>query len=239
MNAAVFSVTPERRAAARRARATVLWVAVALVALAAVALIVFPPGTGTRASLSFASILLVVLAALLVVRILLVARKADRLVAADGTMLRIDPSAVTVAGDLRIPLEVVSGAWGVDRGPALRARAATAFFGGPGRVMLRAGVDTADITIGVSDVSAVSDPAGRLTRFRPLPSGVVPGRIEIAFGAQFDTPDLHAALRMLRATLPAETPVRFSSGPLDYAAAWAGTADDVETIRRAEASRTD
>lgn len=239
MNAAVFAVSPERRADARRARTIVIGVAVGLLLLAAAALIFFPPGTGTRASLSFASIILVVLAVLLVVRILLIARKADRFVAADGTMLWIDQTGITVAGDVRIPVGAVSGVWGVDRAPALRQRAATAFFGAPGRVMLRAGVNTADITIGIVDVSAVTDPGGVVKRFRALPSGLVPGRLEIPFGAQFDTPDLHAALRAFRAVLPLEVPVRLSSGAFDYAAAWAGTADDVETIRRAEASRTD
>lgn len=239
MNAVVFTVTPERRAAASRARATVLFVAAGLVVLAVVALLAFPPGTGTRASLSFASILLLVLAGLVALRLVLVARKADRFVAPDGAVLWIDRTGITVAGDIRIPLGAVSGAWGVDRGPVLRQRAANSFFGAPGRVMLRAGVNTADITIGITDVRAIEDPSGRVKRFRALPSGLVPGRVEIPFGAQFDTPELHAALRALRAALPLEVPVRLSADAFDYAAAWAGTADDVAAIRRAEASRTD
>lgn len=234
-----FVVSAERRADARRARRTVYLVAAVLAVLAVAGLIVFPPGSGTRLTLTGAAIVLLVLAALLSVRVLRVAAKADRLVAADGSMLTIAPTEVTVAGDTRIPWAAVSGVWAIDRAPELRRRAGRSVFGLPGRVMLRAGVDTADITIGIADTAVIHDPAARVRRFRALPSGLVPGRIEVPFGAQFGTEELSQALAAFRRALPADVPVRLASGEFDYAGTWAATADDVATIRANEASRTD
>ena len=234
-----FVVSAERRADARRARRTGYLVAAVLAVLAVAGLVVFPPGSGTRLTLTGAAIVLLVLAALLSVRVLRVAAKADRLVAADGSMLTIAPTEVTVAGDTRIPWAAVSGVWAIDRAPELRRRAGRSVFGLPGRVMLRAGVDTADITIGIADTAVIHDPAARVRRFRALPSGLVPGRIEVPFGAQFGTEELSQALAAFRRALPADVPVRLASGEFDYAGAWAATADDVATIRANEASRTD
>lgn len=234
-----FVVSPERRADARRARRTVYLVAAVLALLAVAGLVVFPPGAGTRLTLTGAAMVLLVLAALLAVRVLRVAAKADRLVAADGSMLTIAPTEVTVGGDTRIPWAAVSGVWAIDRAAELRRRAGRSVFGLPGRLMLRAGVDTADITIGIADTAVIHDPASRVRRFRALPSGLVPGRIEVAFGSQFGTEELSQALAAFRRALPADVPVRLASGEFDYAGAWAATADDVTTIRANEASRTD
>lgn len=234
-----FVVSPERRADARRARRTVYLVAAVLAVLAVAGLVVFPPGSGTRLTLTGVAIVLLILAALLAVRVLRLAAKADRLVAADGTMLTIAPTEVTVAGDTRIPWAAVSGVWAIDRAVGLRRRAGGGLFGLPGRLMLRAGVDTADITIGVADTSVIHDPAARVRRFRALPSGLVPGRIEVPFGAQFGTDELSQALAAFRRALPADVPVRLTSGEFDYAGAWAATADEVAKIRANEASRTD
>ena len=234
-----FVVSPERRDDARRARRAVYTVAAVLAVLAVAGLVVFPPGSGTRLTLTGGAIVLLVLAVLLAVRVLRVASKADRLVAVDGSMLTIAATEVTVAGDTRIPWAAVSGVWAVDRAVELRRRAGRGLFGLPGRLMLRAGVDTADITIGIADTTVIQDPAARVRRFRALPSGLVPGRIEVPLGAQFGTGDLSQALAAFRRALPDDVPVRLASGDFDYAAAWAATADDVATIRANEASRTD
>ena len=234
-----FIVSPARRADARRARRTVSLVAAVLTVLAVAGLVVFPPGSGTRLTLTGAAIVLLVLAALLALRVLRVAVKADRLVAADGSMLTIAATEVTVAGDTRIPWAAVSGVWAIDRAVELRRRAGRGLFGVPGRLMLRAGVDTADITIGIADTTGIHDPAARVRRFRALPSGLVPGRLEVPFGAQFGTDELSQALAAFRRALPDDVPVRLAAGEFDYAAAWAATADDVSKIRANEASRTD
>ena len=233
-----FVVSPERRADARRARRSAIILAAVFGALAAVALIVFPPGPGTRVTLTGGAIVLLILAVLLVLRVLRVAAKADRFVAADGSMLVIGATGVTVAGDTHIPWGAVSGVWAIDRGAALRQRASRSVFGAPGRIMLRAGVNTADITIGITDTTAVHDPATRVRRFRALPSGLIPGRLELPFGTQFGTEELNHALAAFRRALPADVPVRLTTGEFDYAGAWAGTADDVAKIRADEASRT-
>lgn len=233
-----FLVSGERLAEARRARLTVVCVAIALLVLAGLALVLFSPGAGTRFSLSAGSIVLAVLAVLLLVRIALIARKASSGVGADGSVLRLSPEGVTVSGDAFVPWHALSGAWALDSAPALRARAEKTVFGLPGRIMLRAGTNTASITLGILDVALVRDPATRATRFATLPSGATPARIELAFGSYFGTAELHEAFAAMRAALPPEVPVRLCSGALDYAAAWAGTADDVETIRQREASQT-
>ena len=233
-----FRVTAERLAEARRARLTVVCTAIVLLVLAGLALVLFPPGAGTRFSLSAASIVLAVLAVLLLVRIALIAKKANSCVAADGSVLRLSPEGVTVSGDAFVPWHALSGAWALNSAPALRARAERTVFGLPGRIMLRAGTNTASITLGVADVGLVRDPAARATRFATLPSGATPARLELAFGSHFGTAELREAVSAMRAALPAEVPVRLCNGALDYAAAWAGTSDDVETIRQREASQT-
>ena len=61
----VFVATPQRRQAAQRARRTVLIIAIVLFVGAIAALIAFPPGTGTRLTLTGASLVLAVLAVLM------------------------------------------------------------------------------------------------------------------------------------------------------------------------------
>lgn len=233
----VFVATPQRRQAAQRARRTVLIIAIVLFVGAIAALIAFPPGTGTRLTLTGASLVLAVLAVLMMLRIGRVAAKADLAVAADGEMLRVEAGGIRVRGDVLIPWQNVSGVWASDRGVELRRRAATALLGAPGRVMLRAGVNTADVTIGIVDTAAVAGSLRLLKRFSPVEGGLTPGRIELPFGAWFDSDDLARLLHEVRAALPAEVPVRLTEGVMDYAAAWAGTADSVATIRTRESSR--
>lgn len=232
-----FLVTPERRRQARRARRLVVLVCAALIALAIVAWVLFPPGPSTRFTLSLAAVLLVVLAVLLLLRLWGIVRKAERYVATDGMMLQLSTQGIGIAGDTTIPWHAVSGIWAFDSAPALRERAQRTVFGAPGRVMLRAGVNTANVTFGVVDVAAVIDPARRIRRFRALPSGLTPGRLELPFGSQFDTAQLHEVLAVARSVLPPEVPVRLADGVMDYAAAWSGVSDDVATIREREAQR--
>jgi hypothetical protein len=232
-----FLVSPQRRAAARSARRGVVLLAGALAVLAVVGLVVFPPGIGTRATLTGASLVLLVLSALLALRIWRVAVVADRWVGSGGRVLEFTDDGLIAAGDVWVPWDSVSGVWAQDRGAALRARADRRVIGGPGRVLLRAGVSTGELTIGVTDVATITDPARRVRRFARLPGGQTPGRIEIPLGAWFGTDELAAAVSAARAVLPAEVPARLTDGVTDYAAAWAGTADDVATIRRREASR--
>jgi hypothetical protein len=233
-----FAVSAERRAAARAARRGVLLLTAGLAALAVAGLIVFPPGIGTRPTLTGASLVLLLVSGLLALRIWRVVVVADRWVGADGAVLEFTDEGIVVADDVRVPWAAVSGVWGQDRGAPLRARADRRMIGGPGRVMLRAGVSTGELTIGVTDVSAVTDPAGRVHRFGRLPGGQIPGRIEIPFGAWFGSRELADAVAAARAVLPPDVPARLTDGVMDYAAAWAGTADDAATIRRREATRT-
>ena len=234
-HSARFAVTATRRAKARVARRGIVIGSSIVIALATLAWIAFPPGEATRTTLAWAITALAIISALLIVRIALMAKKADRLIGPAGTVLEISPEGIVVAGDLHIPLSAVSGVWAVDRRPELRVRADKSVTGAPGRVMLAAGANTADIAIGVLDAAAAHDSSGRLTRFRQLPSGATPARVEIPFGSQFDTQELHEALRTFRAALPATVPVRLATGAMDYAAAWAGTADAPETIAQREA----
>lgn len=232
-----YRVSAERRQRAVRARRTIAIVSLSLIALAVLAWVVFPPGEGTRVSLSYSTIVLAILAVLMLLRLVLLSRKADRFVASDGAVLQLSPQGILVAGDTLIPWRAVSGVWALDSAPALRARASGKVFGAPGRAMLEAGVNTANLTFGVVDVAQASDPSGRIRGFRALPSGVVPGRLELPFGSQFGTAELHDALTAMRAALPVEVPVRLADGAMDYAAAWSGVADDVAEIRRREAER--
>lgn len=229
-----YRVTPERSRQARRARIGVVACSFSLLAIATTAWIAFPPGPGTRGTLSIATVILAALSLLLALRIAFVKRKADRFVASDGAMLELDAQGIMIAGDTSIPWHAVSGAWALDLGPDLRRRAARTVFGAPGRVMLKAGINTASLTIGITDAQAVHDPARRIHRFRALRSGLVPARIEVPFGSQFGTEELQDLVGVLRAALPAHVPARIATGTLDYAAAWAGTADDAETIRARE-----
>lgn len=231
-------VPPERRAAARSARRGMLILAGALAVLAVAGLVVFPPGIGTRATLTGASLVLLLVSALLAVRIWRVAVVADRWVGHDGSMLELTPEGLVAGGDVHVPWASVSGVWAQDRGAALRARADRRLIGGPGRVMLRAGVSTGELTIGVTDVATIADPARRVHRFTRLPGGQTPGRIEIPLGAWFGSRELADAVAVARTALPPDVPARLTDGVMDYAAAWAGAADDVATIRRREASRS-
>lgn len=231
-------VSGERRAAARAARRGVLVLAGALAALAIAGLVVFPPGLGTRATLTGAGLVLLVLSALLALRMWRIIVVAERWVGTDGSVLELTPDGLVAGGDVRVPWASVSGVWAQDRGAALRARADRRVIGGPGRVLLRAGTSTGELTIGVTDVATITDPAGRVRRFARLPGGQTPGRIEIPLGAWFGSQDLADAVAAARAVLPSEVPVRLTDGVMDYAAAWAGTADDVATIRRREAARS-
>lgn len=239
MNSALernYRVSAERRATARRARRTVMIVALALLALSLLPWLLFD---STRLSLGFSALVLTVLSVLLLLRLWRIIRKAEKFVAPDGSMLAFTQDGLTVTGDTTIPWDVVSGVWALDSAPALRARAEHTAFGAPGRVMLAAGVNTANVTIGVSDVSRVADPLGRVRKFRSVTSGLVPGRIEVPFGTQFGTAELHEMIAVLKLILPTEVPVRLATGALDYAEAWAGTADDVSTIREREARSTE
>lgn len=231
-----FRVSPERRADAKRARITVVLISLGLFFLSLLPWVFFGGGQ-TRLSLGYAALILSALSLLLLLRIALISRKADRFVAADGSMLRIAQEGIIVAGDTFIPWPAVSGVWALDSAPGLRARAARSVTGAPGRVMLRAGTNTANMTIGIADVSRLEDPAQRAHRFRKLSSGLTRGRIEIPFGSQFVTEQLHEAIGVFRRVLPPEIPARLADGALDYSAAWAGTADDAQTIREREASR--
>ncbi|MFC5338661.1 hypothetical protein [Leucobacter denitrificans] len=231
-----FRVTPERRAEAKRARRNVAIVAIVLLALSFLPWLLWGPHGIARPSLRYAAIVLSVLAVLTLIRVWRIVRKAERFVGPDGAVLEITSSSITVAGDTVIPLTAVSGVWALDSAPALRARAQHTLFGAPGRAMLSAGVNTANITIGITDCAAISDPSSRVKRFRTLASGNTPGRIEFPFGSQFGTEELQDAFAVMKSLLPVEVPVRLATGALDYAAAWAGTADDVTTIREREAS---
>lgn len=230
-----YRVGPERGAITRRARRSVVFVALCLLVLSLLPWVFFQPGPGVRPSLGYAALVLTVLALLLLLRIFFITRKADRFLAPDGAMLRLDPAGITISGDTFIPWQAVSGAWTYDTGDQLRARAKHPLFGVPGGAMLKAGVNTANITFGITDVALVSDPSLRVKRFKTLPSGATPGRIEFPFGSQFTSDELRDAFAVLRWALPAEVPARFATGVLDYAAAWAGTGDDVAAIRKRDA----
>lgn len=234
----VYRVTPERRADARRARRGIVIVALVLLAISVLPWLVFTPQRISRPSLGYAAIVLTVLAVLLLVRLWRIVRKAEQFVASDGTMLTFTQAGLMIAGDTTIPWDAVSGVWALDSAPALRERAQHTVFGAPGRAMLRAGVNSANITIGISDTSRISDPHTRVRTFRAVGSGLVPGRIEVPFGTQFGTAELHEAIAVLKLILPIEVPVRLTDGAIDYAGAWAGTADDVATIREREARVT-
>lgn len=233
-----FNVSPERRAAASSARRTVLIVAAVLAAAGVGAFVAFPPGGDTRASLSIAAIVLVALAGLMVLRLVQISRKADGIVGAGGEVLALEPGGIRVAGDTVVPWDVVSGVWASDNGPALRRRAASPVLGWSGRLMLASGTNTANLLIGITDAARMTDPAARAKRFKALPSGMTPARIELPFGSWFDTDALLAVLGEARGFLPAEVPARMATGNLDYAAAWAGAQDDVATIRAREAEHS-
>lgn len=234
----VYRVSPARRAEARQARRGIVIVALVLLAISALPWLVFTPQGISRPSLGYAAIVLAVLAVLLLVRLWRIVRKAEQFVASDGTMLAFADAGMTIAGDTTIPWDAVSGAWALDSAPALRERAQHTVFGAPGRAMLRAGVNSANLTIGVSDTSRISDPRARVRTFRAVSSELIPGRIEVPFGTQFGTAELHEVIAVLKLILPVEVPVRLTDGALDYAEAWAGTADDVATIRDREARAT-
>lgn len=227
-----YRVTTERRAEAAKARRSVMLVSGIFLALAVFAWVVFPPGEGTRLSLTYLTAVLAALSLLLLLRLWLIVRKANRFVSPEGSMLRLAPEGVYVTGDTFIPWQMVSGVWTHDTGPQLRASKGLAK-----RSMIRAGVNTANITIGIVDVAQISDPAGRVKRFATLPSGLTPGRLEFPFGTQFATPELTDAFAVFRWALPPEVPVRFATGVMDYAEAWAGTSDDVAKIREREAGK--
>lgn len=233
-----YRVTPERRADAGRARTTIMLVAAGVLVLSLLPWLFVIAGSGINIRLAYSALVLTALALLLILRVLLIVRKADRFVASDGSMLRLAQEGITVAGDTFIPWQAVSGVWALDSAPALRARAANSVTGLPGRLMLRAGTNTANVTIGIVEASWVVDPAQRLKRFTTLSNGCTPARLEFPFGSRFGTEELHDAFGVLRWALPAEVPVRLATGAMDYASAWAGTADDVATIREREAKAT-
>lgn len=227
-----YRVTDQRRAEATKARRTVILLASGFLALAVFAWIVFPPGEGTRSTLTYSTAVLAVLGVFVLIRIWLIARKANKFVSPEGSMLRLAPEGAYVAGDTFVPWNMVSGVWTHDTGAQQRASNGIAK-----RTMLSAGINTANLTIGIVDVAQITDPAGRVKKFATLPSGLTPGRLEFPFGSQFATPELHDVMAVFRWALPAEVPVRFATGVMDYAEAWAGTADDVEKIREREAGK--
>ncbi|MGO3147305.1 MAG: hypothetical protein ACTIJ6_06475 [Leucobacter sp.] len=232
----VYRVSPERRAEAMRARRGIAILSFALLALSLLPWMVFTPARIGRPSLAYAALVLTVLSILLLIRLWRIARKADKFVAPDGLMLQFTQEGITIAGTTCIPWHAISGVWALDSTPALRARAQSTVFGTPGRALLQAGMNTANVTIGVADTSIITDPAGHVRTFHAVRSGLVPGRIEFPFGSQFGTEELHDAFATLRVVLPTEVPVRLTTGAFDYAAAWAGTEDDVATIREREES---
>ncbi len=234
----IFAAAAERRADAGRARrTTTIWTAgLALVAVAA--FVLFPPWAATtRGSLSWAALILLVLGVLVFVRVRRIAAKADRLLGADGELLAVGTESIIVGDTVRIPLGDISGVWAQDRGPSLRLQASRGISGFTGRILLRAGLNTADLVVGIVDVRGATDPESRVHRFRPTPDGVVPGRIELPFGSWFGSAELHRALTTLRSLLPAEVPVRIAADAMDYAAVWADTARPVDEIRARETRR--
>ena len=234
-----FRVSAARLTDAARARRSVRIAAAAMIALAAAAWVIFPPGDGTRITLTLASALLAFVAVGLILRVRRIQRKSERFLGAEGEFLAISPETVTVGGGTIIPADAISGVWAADRGAELRERTRRTIFGLPGRTMLRAGVNTADVTIGISDAERVIDGAALLTRFRAHPGGERPARIEIPFGSFLDSSELQRALRAARSCLPADVPVRLTDGVMDYSTAWAGTADPVDVIRARERQRRD
>lgn len=213
-------VTAEQRAAARGARAAVLTVIGACLLLAVFALAVFPAGEGTRASLTVGAITLAALAAPTGLRLWRIVRKADRLLGAAGELLAITQDGVTVAGDVRVPWGAISGAWALDRGERFRAQGLRpGFIGALQRLMDRAGTSTIDLTIGIADTRLIADPRGLVTRH-----AAHRGRIELAFGAWHGVDELAVVMQALAQGLTGRA-VRYCDGVLDYAAAWAGTAD--------------
>lgn len=223
-------VGTERRGEARRARITVLVIAGVCLVLAGFALLAFPTGGGTRTSLTVGAIVLAVAAALAALRLWRIARKADRLLGASGELLAFTPDGVTVAGDVRLPWDAISGVWALDRGAKFRAQVQRKGpLGALSRLMDRAGTNTIDLTIGVSDTTRIADPRGLVTRHAHDR-----GRVELPFGAWSGREELAVVMQALADGLQHGARVRYCTGPMDYASAWAGTADDAATIARRE-----
>jgi len=215
-------VAAGRRAAARWARVTVLVVIGACSVLAVFALSVVPAGEqSTRAPLKAGAIALAALAALAGLRLWRVVWRADRLLGAAGELLAITQDGVAVAGDVRVPWDAISGVWALDRGERFRAQVQRpGLIGVLPRLMDRAGTSTIDLTIGIADTRLTADPRCLLTRH-----GAHRGRIELAFGAWHGVDELAMVMQALAEGLTGSATVRYCDGVLDYAAAWAGTAD--------------
>src|SRR5690606_6534091 len=104
----VYRVSPERRAEATRARRSIAILSFALLALSLLPWIVFTPARIGRPSLAYAALVLTVLSILLLIRLWRIARKAEKFVAPDGTMLQFTQEGITVAGTTLIPWRAIS-----------------------------------------------------------------------------------------------------------------------------------
>ncbi len=223
-------VSESQRADARRARVTVLVIVAACLALAVFALVAFPPGDGTRGSLTVVSILLAGLGVLAALRLLLIRRKADRLLTPSGNIIAMSARGVVASGDVLIPWQAISGVWAHDRGASFRAQGRRRGpFGALSRLMARAGTSTIDLTIGISDTTRIDDPHSLVTRHREQR-----GRLEIPFGSWHGPDELARVMQGFANGLQGAAPVRYCSGPMDYGAVWAGTADGPDAIAKRE-----
>ena len=223
-----------RLAHMRSAWRTLLIAALGLGALAAVSLLVFPPGVADRASLTIAGVILLVLALVLLVRLLLIRRAANRSYGPRGEVLVITPSALILAGDVVIPYEQVTGVFAKDDSATLLRKSSARVLGAGGRALMSAGLSGIDLVVGVRDGAAIrraarTPSAAALVHIYPSRTA---GSITIAFGATQDSTALRGAMSLLADRLEPGAPVRTLTGTFDLALAVAAFAEPETVIEK-------
>ena len=227
---------PARLAEIRSTSRTLLIAAVALGSLAALSLILFPPGVAARASLTIAGVILLVLSVLLILRVLLIRRAAGRSHGPQGEVLAITPGGLILSGDIFIPYEEITGVFAKDDTAVLLRKSSARVLGAGGRMLLRAGLSGIDIVVGVRDGAAIRHAArtpAAAARVHIYP-GKAAGSVTIAFGATQDTAALRAAMSLLAARLEPGAPVRVLTGAFDLALAVAAFSEPETVIQKTQ-----
>lgn len=187
-----------------------------LLALAIVALVWNPEGSRIK----FTAPILAALALLLALRVFLIHRKAMRFVAPDGAVLEFTNSHLIIGGRIAIPWHQVSRVLSYDGVHKIENSRNIA-----NGIMRDIGLNFIELAFYVGDRRVINDPRHEVKGFDGG-DGPAPGRIEVPFGAWFDSEQLRQTLAIIRAQLHPNVPMEHFAEPLDYAAKWVGLNDD-------------